>query len=64
MDPNMQQNGEQNRNGVVAPPKDQQYDVPAQMRHPVVYENRKESDDIMHYYNPNKQPTPQNYLNE
>ena len=50
--------------GVVPPPQDRQYDTDPQMRHPLVYENRNDKNDIMHYYNPNKGPTPQNYLNE
>jgi len=63
-DPTMNTNGVVNKNGVVAPPVDQQYDGTPQMRHPLVYENRNEKDDIMHYYNNDKKPTPQNYLNE
>ena len=47
-----------NKVGVVPPPPDRQYDVAPQMRHPLVYENRSDSNDIMHYYNPNKGPTP------
>ena len=43
----MNTNGVVNKNGVVAPPVDQQYDGTPQMRHPLVYENRNEKDDIM-----------------
>ena len=39
--------------GLVPPPKDPQYEVPYQMRHPLNMENRDQYDDIKHYYNPN-----------
>jgi len=31
------------------------------MRHPLIPENQKDEDDIIHRYNPNKQPTPAGY---
>lgn len=53
-----------NKVGVVPAPPDQQYDVAPQMRQPLIWENRNESHDIKHYYNPDKTPTPQNYISE
>jgi hypothetical protein len=45
------------------PPKDHQYEVPIQMRHPIIVENRADRDDIKTTYNPNKLPTtPNNYV--
>lgn len=38
----------------VPAPLDQQYDVPAQMRKPLIPENRTDKDDIINIYNPNK----------
>ena len=57
-------NAHMNDQSLVPPPLDQQYEVPAQMRQPLIYENRDETHDAKHYYNPAKRPTPQNYLTE
>ena len=38
----------------VPAPLDEQYDVPAQMRKPLIHENRTDKDDIINIYNPNK----------
>ena len=38
----------------VPAPLDQQYEVPAQMRKPLIFENRTDKNDIINIYNPNK----------
>jgi hypothetical protein len=38
----------------VPAPVDEQYDAPAQMRKPLIHENRTDKDDIINIYNPNK----------
>jgi hypothetical protein len=43
--------------GLVQPPKDFQYEVPVQMRHPLNFENRGDKDDIKTLYNPHKKAT-------
>ena len=40
--------------GLEPPPKDWQYEVPHQMLHPLIHENRNGYNDITTRYNPNK----------
>lgn len=49
------------QDGIVPHPKDPLYEVPPQLKQPLVWENHKETDDFKHYYNPDKGSTPQAY---
>jgi uncharacterized ParB-like nuclease family protein len=50
--------------GLVPPPPDAYYDVPAQMRKPLTPENQNDANDIRNVFNANKGPTPSNFYSQ
>lgn len=40
--------------GLEPPPPDYQYDVPHQMKKPLIFENREDANDLRNVWNPNK----------
>ena len=52
----------QRKEDLVPAPRDHQYEMPAQLQKPLIFENSKSTDDFRHVYNPSIKPNPHEYV--